>query len=54
MLGSSDFINFIKDKFLSGKKSDKDLPVLKELIDKASLKNIFDEVESIFGKEAAF
>ena len=53
MLGSSDFIAFSKDKFLSGKKSDKDLPALKELIDKASLKDIFDEVESLFGKEAA-
>ncbi|MBL0700235.1 MAG: hypothetical protein JJV92_05075 [Desulfosarcina sp.] len=47
------FITFIKDKFLSSKKSDKDLPALKELIDKASLKDIFDEVESVFGKEAA-
>ncbi|MBE9572764.1 MAG: hypothetical protein IMF11_19240 [Proteobacteria bacterium] len=53
LLGSPDFIAFIKDKFLSGKKSDKDLPALKELTDKASLKDIFDEVESVFGKEAA-
>jgi hypothetical protein len=27
-LGSPDFIAFIKDKFLSGKKPDKDLPAL--------------------------
>ena len=53
LLGSPDFIAFIKDKFLSGKKPDKDLPALKELIDKASLKDIFDEVESVFGKESA-
>jgi len=53
LLGSADFIAFIKDKFLSGKKPDKELPALKELIDKASLKDIFDEVESVFGKEAA-
>ena len=53
LLGSSDFIAFVKDKFLSGKESDTDLPALQELIDKASLKDIFDEVESIFGKEAA-
>ncbi|MDY6857389.1 MAG: hypothetical protein SWO11_22330 [Thermodesulfobacteriota bacterium] len=39
------------DKFLSGKKPDKDLQALKELIDKASLKDIFGEVESVFGKE---
>jgi chromosomal replication initiation ATPase DnaA len=28
------------------------LPALKELINKASLKDIFDEVESVFGEEA--
>ena len=50
---SSDFIAFIKDKFLSYKKPDKDLPALKELIEKVSLKDIFDEVESVFGKKAA-
>jgi len=53
LLGSPDFIAFIKDKFLSVKKPDKNLPALKELLDKASLKDIFDEVESVFGKEAA-
>jgi putative transposase len=52
LLGSPDFIAFIKDKFLSYQKPDKNLPVLKELIDKVSLKDIFDEVESVFGKEA--
>ncbi|MDY6857455.1 MAG: hypothetical protein SWO11_22675 [Thermodesulfobacteriota bacterium] len=39
------------DNFLSDKNPDKDLPALKELIDKASLKDIFGEVESVFGKE---
>ena len=29
------------------------LPALEELIDKVSVKDIFDEVESVFGKEAA-
>ncbi|MEA3416292.1 MAG: hypothetical protein U9R02_09085 [Thermodesulfobacteriota bacterium] len=53
LLGSPDFITFIKDKFLLGKKPDKDLPALKELVDKSSLKDIFDKVESVFGKEAA-
>jgi len=53
LLGSPDFIAFIKDKFLSGKKPDKNLPALKELIGKVSPKDIFDEVESVFGKEAA-
>lgn len=53
LLGSPGFIAFIKDKFLSGKKSDKNLPALKELADKASLKDIFAEVESVFGKQAS-
>ena len=53
LLGSPDFIAFIKDKFLSGKKPDKDLLALKELIGKVSPKDIFDEVESVFGKETA-
>jgi REP-associated tyrosine transposase len=53
LLGSPDFITFIKDKFLSGKEPDKDLPALKELVEKASMQDIFDEVESVFGKEPA-
>ena len=53
LLGSPGFITFIKDKFLSGKKPDKNLPALKELVEKASMHDIFDEVESVFGKEPA-
>ena len=53
LLGSPGYIAFIKDKFLSGKKPDRDLPALKKLINKASLKDIFDEVESVFVKQAA-
>jgi hypothetical protein len=34
LLGSADFIAFIKDNFLSAKKPDKELPALKELIKK--------------------
>ncbi len=51
ILGSPGFIAFVKDKFISGKKHDKDLPALKELVDKVSLKDIFAEVESVFGKQ---
>ena len=53
LLGSPDFIAFIKDKYLSGKKPDKELPALKELSQKASTQDIFDEVEAIFSKEKA-
>jgi REP element-mobilizing transposase RayT len=51
LLGSPGFIAFIKDRFLSGKKPDKDLPALKELVEKASMQDIFDEVESVLGKQ---
>jgi REP element-mobilizing transposase RayT len=51
LLGSPGFITFIKDKFLSDKKPDKDMPALKELVEKASMQDILDEVESVFGKE---
>ncbi len=53
LLGSPGFITFIKDNFLSGKKSDKNLPALKGLIKKTSIKDIFDEVESVLGKQPA-
>ncbi len=53
MLGSPDFIAFIKDKFLSGKEPDKEMPALKELVLKVSIQDIFDEVESVFRKEKA-
>ena len=53
ILGSSDFIAFIKDRYLSGRKPDKDIPALKELSDKASLQDIFDEVESVLGEQPA-
>jgi len=32
-------------------KSDKELPALKELVKKASIKDIFEEVELVFGKD---
>jgi len=51
LLGSPGFITLIKDKFLSGKKPEKELPALKELAEKASMHDIFDEVESVLGKQ---
>jgi REP element-mobilizing transposase RayT/predicted XRE-type DNA-binding protein len=51
LLGSADFIAFIKDNFLSAKKPDKELPALKELIKKASMQDIFKEVELVFTKD---
>ena len=53
LLGGPDFIAYIKEKYLSGKKSDKDLPALKKLVEKTSIQDIFDEVELVFAKEPA-
>ena len=51
LLGSADFIAFIKDNFLSAKKPDKELPALKELVKKASMQDIFEEVQLVFTKD---
>jgi REP element-mobilizing transposase RayT/predicted XRE-type DNA-binding protein len=51
LLGSADFIAFIKDNFLSAKKPDKELPALKELVIKTSIQDIFEEVELVFTKD---
>jgi len=53
LLGSPDFIAFIKDNLLFGKKPDKELPALKELVPKVSMQDIFNEVEFFFSKEKA-
>jgi len=51
LLGSADFITFIKDNFLSEKKPDKELPALKELANKICMKDIFEEAELSFTKD---
>jgi putative transposase len=51
ILGAPEFIAFIKERYLAGKKPDKNLPALRDMSEKASMPNIFDEVESIFEKE---
>ena len=54
LLGRPDFIAFIKNQFLSGKKPDKELPALKELVKKLTMQDILDEVESAFTEEEVF
>jgi hypothetical protein len=53
LLGSADFIAYIKDNFISAKKPDKELPALKELTHKASTQDIFETVESVFPQDEA-
>ncbi len=50
LLGSADFIAFIKDNFLSVKKPDKELPALKELA-KKTIQEIFEKVELVFTRD---
>jgi REP element-mobilizing transposase RayT len=51
LLGSADFITFIKENYLSAKKPDKELPALKELVQKPSIQDIFERVELVFTKD---
>jgi putative transposase len=51
ILGQSDFVNDIKEKHLSDKKIDKEIPALKELADNISIDSINKEVDSIFSDQ---
>jgi REP element-mobilizing transposase RayT len=51
LLGSADFIAYIKDNFIFTKKPDKDLPALKELAKKNSIQSIFEEVDLVLLKD---
>ena len=53
LLGSADFIAFIKDNYLSVKRPDKELPALKELVQKNSIEDIFEIVELAFSRDKA-
>ncbi len=48
LLGSLDFITYIKDTYISGKGIGKDIPASKELLKRVSVNDIFEEVEDIF------
>jgi hypothetical protein len=51
LLGSPDFITFIKEKYLSDKKPDKEMPSLQELHEKISIQDIFAQVDIFFKNE---
>ncbi len=53
LLGSADFIAFIRENFLSSKKPDKELPALKELVKKPSIQDIFEAVDLVFTEDKA-
>jgi len=49
ILGSVDFVNEIKDKYLKYKTGDRNLPALRALSTRPSIEKIEKEVESVFG-----
>ncbi len=51
LLGSANFIEFIKDKYLKDKKFASDIPALKRLSEKVSINDISKKTDKDFGKE---
>ena len=51
ILGRLEFINEIKEKYISGKKSDNDIPALKKLADRVSIDDIHKAVESTYSDD---
>lgn len=51
ILGSNEFFDWIKEKYLRGKKADRNLPALTE-IKKISIQKIIEEVAVVFGSES--
>ena len=51
LLGSEGFISYIKKTFLSGMTPNKDIPVLKHLIPRATIQEISDAVNGAFGED---
>ena len=51
ILGTPDFVDYIKDRYLSGKTTDKDLPALKELSKKVTIPDITNVVDDLFGED---
>ena len=49
LLGSQAFIDFIKNEFISSRKSDRNVPALKQLANQATIPDICQAVESVFG-----
>ena len=54
LLGSQDFINFIKQEFISSLGPGKDLPALRQLVPRVSMEVVFAEVDSVFVQDPSF
>jgi REP element-mobilizing transposase RayT len=53
VLGSADFVDEIKKRFIDGKKANRDLPAIRALSSKPTIKGIIKEVESAFNQQPA-
>ena len=51
ILGSADFISEIKEKYLAGKKEDRNIPSIKALSDRVSADDIYEAVENVSGDD---
>ena len=51
LLGTAEFIDYIKDNFLKDKKIATDIPALKEFSEKVSIKDILKKTDKVFGKD---
>ncbi len=51
ILGSPEFISEIKEKYLSGKKADREIPALRKLADRISVADIYSEVDKVIGDD---
>ena len=47
ILGTQEFIGFIKDKYISKQKADKDLPALKVISDRTTTEDIINQVDKV-------
>ena len=52
LLGTQEFIGFIKDKYLSMQKADKELPALKTLSRRSTIEDIVDQVDIVIKDDA--
>ena len=51
ILGKENFIREIKEKYLSGKMADKDIPAIRALADRVSAEALYSEAEKIFSDD---
>ena len=54
LLGSSAFIDSIRDQFISGQTPDKDRPAIRQLDQRVSLSTVFEAVDDEFPEDSAF